>query len=89
MKVFCEACQSEAETQSQGITAVEDILPKRWKRRLIDGRSYILCDICGHPKQLMGGFSPYLMDALGLDEYAICEEIPEQGDFYAPRANKK
>ena len=89
MKIFCEACKLEAETKSNGIAPLEEILPPRWKRRLIDGRSYILCDICGHPKQLMGAFSPYLIDALGLDEHAICEEIPEREDFYAPRANKK
>ncbi len=89
MKIYCEACQSEAAVENTGIAPVENILPPRWKRRLIDGRSYILCDVCGHPKQLMGGFSPYLMDALGLDEYSIVEKIPEEDDFYAPRVNSR
>ena len=81
MKVHCEACDCEGEFELQGIAAIEDGLPQRWRRRIIDNRAYILCDICGHPRQFLGALSPYIVDALRLQANASCE-VSERADFF-------
>ncbi|WP_038035302.1 hypothetical protein [Thermopetrobacter sp. TC1] len=78
--VRCEACGAEAEARIEGIAEIEAALPRRWKRRIINHRAYILCDVCGHPVQFTGGISPYLLDALNLPPNATCE-IEEIDDF--------
>jgi len=80
--VTCEACGAEAEAEITGVMDLKDALPKRWKRRIINHRAYILCDVCGHPVQFTGGISPYLLDALKLPPNATCE-IEERDDFTA------
>ena len=87
MKVCCEACGCEAELEIKGLTDLNDALPHRWRRRIIDDQAYILCDICGHAKQILGGASAYLQDALDLSPNAVCI-VPESDDFEAPRANR-
>ncbi|GEM_PF-2300149 len=78
--VQCEACGAEGEAEITGVMDLKDALPKRWKRRIINHRAYILCDVCGHPVQFTGGISPYLLDALNLPPNATCD-IEEIDDF--------
>ena len=76
----CEACGAQGVAEISGIMELKDALPRRWKRRIINHRAYILCDVCGHPVQFTGGISPYLLDALGLPPNATCD-IEEIDDF--------
>jgi hypothetical protein len=78
--INCEACHCEGEVKVTGIMDLSDALPKRWKRRIINFRAYILCDVCGHPRQFTKGISPYLLDALDLPVNATCD-IDEIDDF--------
>ncbi len=57
MKVCCDACKQEAELAmpQSGPVAVNKALPRRWRPRRIDGKVYILCDICGNLNQFIGG----------------------------------
>ena len=79
-KISCEACHIEGEVKVEGIMDLKDALPRRWKRRIINFRAYILCDVCGHPRQFTKGCSPYILDALELPPNATCE-IDEIEDF--------
>ena len=80
--IACEACARESALSfGDGLMDIGDALPPRWHRRIIEHRAYILCDICGHPKQFLGGLSPYLQDALGLHANASFD-LPERADFF-------
>ena len=79
-KISCEACHTEGEVKVEGIMDLKDALPRRWKRRIINFRAYILCDVCGHPRQFTSGCSAYILDALNLPVNATCE-IDEIEDF--------
>ncbi len=83
MKIKCDACQSECEIAVKGPTLLKDALPHRWRPRRIDGRVYILCDICGNLRQFVGGLSPYLRDRLGLTAGNVDVEFPEHDDIPA------
>lgn len=80
--IHCEACGCEDEATITGIMDIAKALPKRWKRRIINQRAYILCDVCGHPRHFTTGLSAYLQDRLVLPANATCE-VPEIGDFIA------
>ena len=58
-------------------------LPRGWRPRRIDGRVYILCDVCGNLRQFVGGLSPYLQDRLGLPPGKVEVELPEYTDIPA------
>lgn len=79
-KISCEACHCEGEAVVEGIMNLNEALPRRWKRRIINFRAYILCEVCGHPRQFTKGCSPYILDALNLPANATCE-IDEIEDF--------
>ncbi|MCP4932862.1 MAG: hypothetical protein GY927_01350 [bacterium] len=79
-KIDCEACGIEDEVKVDGIMDLAKALPRRWRRRVINFRAYILCDVCGHPRQFTKGCSPYILDALDLPPNATCE-IEEIEDF--------
>ena len=79
-KISCEACGLEGEIEIRGIMDISSAMPRRWKRRIINHRAYLLCDVCGHPRQFLRGISPYLLDALNLPPNASCE-IEEEEDF--------
>lgn len=81
MKICCEACHSEHEIQVSAPTLLKDALPRGWRPRRIDGRVYILCDICGNLRQFVGGLSPYLQDRLGLTSGNVEIETPEYTDI--------
>lgn len=87
MKVKCEACDCEGELEIKGIMEVSDALPRRWRRRIIDHQAYILCDICGHPRQFLTGISPYLQDRLEVPENATCE-VAEKSDFFGEKSRR-
>ena len=87
MKVKCEACDCEGELEIKGIMEVSDALPRRWRRRIIDHQAYILCDICGHPRQFLTGISPYLQDRLDVPENATCE-VAEKSDFFGEKSRR-
>lgn len=76
MKIACDACQREHEFAVSGPTLLRRALPKGWRPRRIDGRVYILCEICGNVRQFVGGLSPYLSQALRLPTNATIE-LPE------------
>ena len=80
--IHCEACDCEGEATVTRIMDLSDALPHRWRRRIINGRAYILCDVCGHPRHFTTGLSAYLQDRLTLPANATCD-IPEIGDFIA------
>jgi hypothetical protein len=81
MKVRCEACQTEHEIVVNSPTLLKDALPRGWRPRRIDGRVYILCDVCGNLRQFVGGLSPYLKDRLGLTGSQFDIETPEYTDI--------
>ena len=81
MKIHCDACDGECQVEFIGLVEIGDALPKHWRHRIIDHQAYILCGVCGHPRQVLGGPSPYLQDALGLSANAHCE-VPERTDFF-------
>lgn len=65
--VACDACKTECVlTPVSGPTLLRRTLPRGWRPRRIDGRVYILCDICGNLRQFVGGLSPYLQELLRL-----------------------
>ena len=80
MKACCDACKSECSFDVCGPTDLKDALPKGWRPRRLDGRVYILCDICGNIRQFKGGLSPYLQELLELPPY-VTIEIPEFTDL--------
>lgn len=82
MKIVCDACRQDSNIVVSGPTLLRRALPKGWRPRRIDGRVYILCEICGNVRQFVGGLSPYLMQALRLPPNATIElpeltELPE------------
>jgi hypothetical protein len=79
-KIECEACGCEGKIEARGIMDISEAMPRRWRRRIINHRAYLLCDVCGHPKQFLKGISPYLLSALELPPNASCE-IDERDDF--------
>ena len=66
MKICCDACRTEIKITVTTPTLLKNALPRGWRPRRIDGRVYVLCDICGNLRQFVGGLSPYLQDRLGL-----------------------
>ena len=81
MKVYCDACEQEAIlTRPAGPVALKDTLPRGWRPRQIDGRTYVLCDVCGNLHQFVGGLSPYLQERLNLPKN-VEVEYPEHTDF--------
>lgn len=66
MIVACDACQAEVALTVTGPTLLKRALPRGWRPRRIDGRTFILCDVCGNLRQFVGGLSPYLQSRLGL-----------------------
>lgn len=66
MRIACDSCRTECEITVTGPTLLRRTLPRGWRPRRIDGRVYILCDICGNLRQFVGGLSPYLQERLGL-----------------------
>jgi hypothetical protein len=70
----CRACGCEGETPTATADAA---LPAGWFVRNIDEVEYVLCDVCGHIRHFRGGVSPYLTDALELDEGARCDVSAE------------
>ncbi|MDX2289358.1 MAG: hypothetical protein NW217_11125 [Hyphomicrobiaceae bacterium] len=83
MKISCDACACECEIVVNGPTLLKDALPRRWRPRRIDGRVYILCDVCGNLRQFVGGLSPYLLDRLGLARGNVDIELPEHTELPA------
>lgn len=86
MKVECEACGQGCELETSGPTDLKAALPKGWRPRRIDGRVYILCDVCGNIRHFCGGLSAYLQDRLGLPVQVEFDR-PEVEDFsfWTPR----
>ncbi|MBU2581610.1 MAG: hypothetical protein KJ622_07815 [Alphaproteobacteria bacterium] len=80
-KVCCDACKQEVELAVNGPTTLKNALPRGWRPRRIDGRVYILCDVCGNLRQFVGGLSPYLLDRLGLRNDNVEIEFPEYDDL--------
>ncbi len=80
MKVCCDACEAECEVVVEGPTLLRRALPRGWRPRRIDGRVYVLCDVCGNLRQFVGGLSPYLQDRLGLAQH-VEFETPEYTDL--------
>ena len=82
MTVSCDACGQKATLKRPGggPVALKDTLPRGWRPRQIDRRTYVLCDICGNLHQFVGGLSPYLQERLGLPKNAEVE-YPEHTDF--------
>ncbi len=78
--VHCDACKTACTIEVSGPTELKDALPKGWRPRRIDGRVYILCDICGNIRQFKGGLSPYLQERLNLP-FNVSIETPEYTDF--------
>lgn len=82
-KVSCDSCHAECTlTPVSGPTLLRRTLPRGWRPRRIDGRVYILCDICGNLRQFVGGLSPYLQQRLGLPpnveiEFPEHTELPD------------
>lgn len=66
MRIACDACQTSCEISVAGPTLLQRALPRGWRPRRIDGRVYVLCDICGNLRQFVGGLSPYLQERLKL-----------------------
>lgn len=66
MTVCCDSCKAACTVTVSGPTLLRRALPRGWRPRRIDGRVYILCDICGNLRQFVGGLSPYLQQRLGL-----------------------
>jgi len=66
MRICCEACEASCELTVEGPTLLKRALPRGWRPRRIDGRVYVLCEVCGNLRQFVGGLSPYLQDRLGL-----------------------
>lgn len=81
MKVQCDARGIGCELSVSGPTPLQEALPKRWRARRIDGRVYILCDICGNLRQFVGGLSPYLRERLNLTAGNVTVETPEHTHF--------
>lgn len=81
MKIACDACKTECEISVAGPTLLKKALPRGWRPRRIDGRVYVLCDICGNLRQFVGGLSPYLRERLGLQSGTIEIETPEYTDI--------
>lgn len=82
-KVSCDSCHAECTLAPvTGPTLLRRTLPRGWRPRRIDGRVYILCDICGNLRQFVGGLSPYLQQRLGLPpnveiEFPEHTELPD------------
>jgi len=81
MKITCDACKTECDVEVSGPTLLKKALPRGWRPRRIDGRVYILCDICGNLRQFVGGLSPYLKEQLGLQSNNVEIETPEYTDI--------
>lgn len=73
MRICCDACKTECTLEVTGPTLLKNALPKGWRPRRIDGRVYVLCDICGNIRQFVGGLSPYLRERLELPFNAVVE----------------
>ncbi len=86
-RVCCDACKQEAvlDMPKHGPVAVKDTLPRRWRPRRIDGRVYILCDICGNLMQFSGGLSRYLQELLNLP-FNVEFETPEYDELIECRS---
>ena len=80
-KICCEACQEEVKLTVSGPTLLKEALPRGWRPRRIDGRIYILCDVCGNLRQFVGGLSPYLLERLGLRADNVEVELPEYSEM--------
>jgi hypothetical protein len=83
MKVSCDSCGASCDIAVEGPTLLKRALPKGWRPRRIDGRVYILCDVCGNLRQFVGGLSPYLQARLGLPpnveiEFPEYTELPDR-----------
>ncbi|MGD9785008.1 MAG: hypothetical protein AB7E80_08745 [Hyphomicrobiaceae bacterium] len=81
MKIECDACHTEVELNITAPTLLKKALPRGWRPRRIDGRVYILCDICGNLRQFVGGLSPYLKERLNLQGGTHEIETPEYTDI--------
>ena len=80
MRHQCDACGQGCAVKADGPTDLKDALPKGWRPRRIDGRVYVLCDVCGNLRQFVGGLSPYLQDRLALPQH-VEVEYPEYTDI--------
>lgn len=80
MRICCDACKTECTLAVTGPTLLKNALPRGWRPRRIDGRVYVLCDVCGNIRQFVGGLSPYLRECLGLPYNAVVE-TPEYDDL--------
>lgn len=89
MKIQCQACQMEAELETNGPTDLKNAMPKGWRARRIDNQVYNLCDVCGNISHFCGGLSAYLQDRLGLPK-KVDFDRPEKDDlsFWTPRLPK-
>ena len=86
MKIECDACKQQCEIKADGPTDLKDALPRGWRPRRIDGRVFMLCDVCGNISHFRAGLSAYLQDRLGLPR-RVEFETPEYEDlsFWNPR----
>jgi len=78
MQQKCRACGCEQDCEETGEASEAAPLPKGWYVRHIDYTDYVLCDVCGAISHFNGGLSPYLMEALELNEYVsfdISDEV--------------
>lgn len=88
MKIACDSCKAECALHVTGPTLLRRTLPRGWRPRRIDGRVYILCDICGNLRQFVGGLSPYLQQRLGLPPNVEIE-TPEYTELPDAWLNRK
>ena len=84
----CEACGAKVSACSDHLSEASG-LPESWYVRCINGRDYVLCDVCGSHFQFKGGMSPYLRNALGLDGDARCEVHGEVKVMAEARAERR
>lgn len=84
MRHQCDACGAGCDVVAgNGPKELKNALPKGWRPRRIDGRVYVLCDVCGNLRHFTGGLSPYLQDRLSLPQHVEVEfpeytELPER-----------
>ena len=88
MKVCCDACGTSCEVEVSGPTLLAHALPRGWRPRRIDGRTLVLCDICGNIRQFVGGLSPYLQMLLHLPPNVEIES-PEHDIPPRPRPDRR
>ena len=83
MSCQCAACKIEMETTPGNIQGDNISLPEGWFLLFFEHDDYILCDVCGHPRQFKGGLSAYLADCLSLPDGARCMNLADSERFAA------